>query len=118
MRFHKTPYHLRQNIDDIISIARKNITVQYMDQKWGKTTRGFVACNIIDKNDYREYFFEPNKFEMPEIRMIRCIDQKSAYQNAMIALKRWENETRDFLSKPKKKSQEFIGEVVLLQKAI
>lgn len=55
---------------------------------------------------------------MPEIRMIRCIDQKSAYQNAMIALKRWENETRDFLSKPKKKSQEFIGEVVLLQKAI
>jgi hypothetical protein len=37
---------------------------------------------------------------MLENRTIRSIDQRSAHQNAIIALKKWESEVIDFLSNP------------------
>ena len=39
---------------------------------------------------------------MPEMRTIRCLDQRSAHQNAIIAFKKWESEVREFLSNPTK----------------
>lgn len=106
MRFQKIPYHLRYSIDEIIADARKNITVHYLHNiahAAGKTTsRGGTGCQIIDNTDYSEYFYEPKKFEMLEGRTIRCLDQRSAHQNAIIAFKKWEMEVREFLSNPTK----------------
>ena len=106
MRFEKIPYYLRYSIDQIIADARKNISVNYLHNiahAAGKAaSRGGIACQIIDTTDYSEYFYEPKKFEMPEARTIRCLDQRSAHQNAIIAFKKWEQEVRDFLSNPTK----------------
>jgi hypothetical protein len=38
--------------------------------------------------------------------VIRCIDQRSAHQNGIIALKKWETWIRDFLAKPQRKMDE------------
>jgi hypothetical protein len=37
--------------------------------------------------------------------VIKCIDQRSAHQNGIIAIKRWENEIRNFLIQPSKKME-------------
>ena len=39
---------------------------------------------------------------MLENRTIRSIDQRSAHQNAIIAFKKWEQETREFLTNPER----------------
>lgn len=106
MRFQKIPYYLRYSIDEIIADARKNITVHYLHNivhAAGKTaSKGGTGCQIVDRTDYSEYFYEPKKFEMLEERTIRSLDQRSAHQNAIIAFKKWELEVRDFLSNPRK----------------
>lgn len=108
MRFQKIPYHLRYSIEEIIADARKHITVHYLHNivhAAGKTaSKGGTGCQIIDHNDYGQYFYEPKKFEMLAEKTIRSIDQRSAHQNAIIAFKRWEAEVREFLSNPPKNS--------------
>lgn len=88
MRFEKAPYYLKQSIDTIIAESRKNITVHYGELHGN--SRFATECQIVDHNDYSHYFYEPNKFEIIEPRVIRCIDQRSAHQNGIIALKKWE----------------------------
>lgn len=104
MRFQRIPYYLRYSIDEILADARKNITVHYLHNtvhsSTQSNTRGGTWCQIIDHTDYSQYFYEPKKFEMLENRTIRCIDQRSAHQNAIIALKKWEWEVIEFLSNP------------------
>ncbi len=109
MRFEKIPYYLRQSIDAIVSHARKNITVHYTENNIMAGTsqsRAAIGCQIIDHNNYSEYFYEPNKFEILEPKVIKCMDQRSAHQNGILALKRWENEVREFLSRPVRKIEE------------
>ena len=110
MRFEKIPYYLRYSIDEIIADARKHITVHYLHTivtTGGKVaSRGGTGCQVVDHTDYGAYFYEPKKFEMIEKRTIRSIDQKSAHQNATIALKKWEEEVRDFLTRPMRKMEE------------
>jgi hypothetical protein len=104
MKFQKIPFYLRYSIEQIVADARKNITVHYihnMVHSVGKgSSRAGTWCQIIDHTDYSQYFYEPKKFEMLENRTIRSIDQRSAHQNAIIALKKWESEVIDFLSNP------------------
>lgn len=104
MRFEKIPYYLRYSIDEIITDARKHISVSYIHNiahASGKSlSRSATWCQIIDRNDYSSYFYEPKKFEMREETTIRCLDQVSAHQNAIIAFKKWEQEVRSFLSNP------------------
>lgn len=106
MRFEKIPYYLRYSVDEILADARKHITVHYLHNlvhAAGKgASKGGTGCQIVDHTDYGRYFYEPKKFELPEERTIRCLDQRSAHQNAIIALKKWEEEVREFLSNPKK----------------
>jgi len=106
MRFEKIPYYLRYSIDEIVADARKHISVHYLHNivhSTGKTAaRWGTGCQIIDSTDYSEYFYEPKKFEMLENRTIRCLDQRSAHQNAIIAFKKWEMEVRAFLLSPNK----------------
>ncbi len=69
MRFEKIPYYLRHSIDTIVSDARKKITVHYTENRIMAGTsqsRAATGCQIIDHNDYGEYFYEPNKFEILE----------------------------------------------------
>lgn len=109
MRFEKIPYYLRHSIDAIVAHARKNITVHYTENSIMAGTsqsRSAIGCQIIDHNDYSEYFYEPNKFEILEPKVIKCMDQRSAHQNGILALKRWENEVREFLSRPVRKIEE------------
>lgn len=112
MRFQKTPFYLKQSIDTIIHDARKKITVHYTNQRTGDNSlqdnRSKIGCQIIDHNNYGEYFYEPSKFENWEPRVIKCMDQRSAHQNGILALKRWENEVREFLSRPVRKLEEDI----------
>lgn len=103
MRFEKIPYYLRHSIETIISDARKNITVHYTEHKNQSGSRFGTGCQIIDHNDYSLYFYEPGKFEIIEPKVIKCLDQRSAHQNWVIALKKWESEIREFLSKPWRK---------------
>jgi len=106
MRFQKIPYYLRYSMDEIIADARKNISVHYLHNivhAAGKTaSKGGTGCQIIDTNDYGQYFYEPKKFVMLENRTIRSLDQRSAHQNAIIAFKKWEEEIREFLSNPER----------------
>jgi hypothetical protein len=114
MRFQKIPYHLRYSIDEIIADARKHITVHYLHNivhAAGKTaSKGGTGCQIIDPNDYGKYFYEAKKFEILTERIIRCLDQRSAHQNAIIAFKKWEFEVREFLTNPPRASNEIIEE--------
>ena len=103
MRFEKAPYYLRHTIDTIIADARKNITVHYTEHMSHVGSRFATGCQIIDHNDYSLYFYEPGKFEIIEPKVIKCLDQRSAHQNGVIALKKWESEIRDFLAKPSRK---------------
>lgn len=64
-----------------------------------------TCCQITDHNDYSQYFFEPIKFEIPEAKVIKCMDQRSAHQNGVIAIKRWEKAVKEFLEKPLKKTE-------------
>ncbi len=104
MRFQKIPYYLRYSVDEIIADARKHIRVSYIHNiahaSGRSVTRSGTGCQIVDYNDYSVYFYEPKKFEMLEERTIRCLDQVSAHQNAIIAFKKWEQEVRSFLSNP------------------
>lgn len=106
MRFQKIPYYLRYSLEEIIADARKHISVHYLHNivhAAGKTaSKGGTGCQIIDTNDYSTYFYEPKKFTMLENRTIRSLDQRSAHQNAVIALKKWEEEIREFLSNPER----------------
>ncbi|MFA6080598.1 MAG: peptide chain release factor-like protein [Candidatus Gracilibacteria bacterium] len=106
MRFQKIPYYLRKSIDEIVQDARQNITIHYVtSQGHGGQNVNKVAtcCQITDHNDYAKYFFEPIKFEIPEAKVIKCMDQRSAHQNGVIAIKRWEKAIKEFLEKPAKK---------------
>ncbi len=103
MKTEKTPAYLKQNIETIISDARKNITVHYTDKRSVTGSRFTTGCHIIDHNDYSIYFYEPTKFEIISPEAIKCVDQRTAHQNGIIALKRWELEIRNFLSKPTRK---------------
>ena len=103
MRFEKIPYYLKNSIEIIISDARRNITVHYTEHKGHAGSRFATGCQIIDHNDYSMYFYEPTKFEIIEPKVIKCMDQRSAHQNGVIALKKWEAEIRDFLEKPTRK---------------
>jgi len=106
MRFQKIPYYLRKSIDEIVQDARQNITIHYItSQGHGGQNVNKVAtcCQITDHNDYGKYFFEPIKFEIPEAKVIKCMDQRSAHQNGVIAIKRWEKAIKEFLEKPLKK---------------
>jgi hypothetical protein len=93
-------------MDEIIADARKNISVHYLHNivhAAGKTaSKGGTWCQIIDTNDYSQYFYEPKKFIMLEERTIRSLDQRSAHQNAIIAFKKWEEEIRSFLANPER----------------
>ncbi len=107
MRFQKIPYYLRKSIDEIIQDARQNITIHYITSRGhGGQNINKVAtcCQITDHNDYAQYFFEPIKFEIPEPKVIKCMDQRSAHQNGVIAIKRWEKTIKEFLERPIKKS--------------
>ncbi len=108
MRFQKIPYYLRKSIDEIIQDARQNITIHYITSRGhGGQNINKVAtcCQITDHNDYSQYFFEPIKFEIPESKVIKCMDQRSAHQNGVIAIKRWEKAVKEFLERPIKKSE-------------
>lgn len=106
MRFQKIHYHLRYTLEEIVTDARKHISVQYLHSiahtAWKTASKGWTGCQIIDPTDYSAYFYEPKKFLMLEKRTIRSIDQRSAHQNAIIAFKKWEQEIRDFLSNPER----------------
>lgn len=109
MRFEKIPYYLRQSVDEIVADARKKITVHYTENRiMAGTSQSRTAtwCQIIDHNNYSEYFYEPNKFEILEPKVIKCMDQRSAHQNGILALKKWETEVREFLSRPIRKMEE------------
>ncbi len=104
MRFEKTPYHLRYSIEQIMADARKNITVHYIhnlvQSVWKSWMRSGSWCQIVDNNDYGKYFYEPNKYQMKSESVIRCFDQRSTHQNALIAIKKWEDTLMDFLLNP------------------
>jgi len=106
MRFQKIHYHLRYSTEEILTDARKHISVQYLHSiahaAWKTASKGWTGCQIVDPTDYSTYFYEPKKFLMLEKRTIRSIDQRSAHQNAIIAFKKWEEEVRDFLSNPER----------------
>ena len=110
MSFKKIPYHLKHSIDEILRDARNHITVSYQEVRKVHSNKSIqkptIACRIIDQHRYSVYFYEPLKFEMPEIRIISCENQRSAHQNAIIALKQWEDELREFLIKPLRKNTE------------
>lgn len=112
MRFQKIPYYLRKSIDEIILDARQNITIHYIANGSSKHIISKVAtcCQITDHNDYGKYFFEPIKFDIPETKIIKCMDQRSAHQNGVIALKKWEKTVKEFLEKPVKKSESMLWE--------
>ena len=93
MRFEKIPYYLRQSVDEIVADARKKSP--YITQKielWRAQARATATwCQIIDHNNYSEYFYELNKFEILEPKVIKCMDQRSAHQNGILALKKMGN---------------------------
>jgi len=106
MRFQKIPYYLRKSIDEIVQDARQNITIHYVTSQghgWQNVNKVATCCQITDHNDYSKYFFEPIKFDIPETKVIKCMDQRSAHQNGVIAIKRWEKAVKEFLEKPLKK---------------
>jgi hypothetical protein len=108
MRFQKIPYYLRKSIDEIVRDARQNITIHYITSRGHggqNVNKVSTCCQITDHNDYAQYFFEPIKFDIPEAKVIKCMDQRSAHQNGVIAIKRWEKAVKEFLEKPLKKSE-------------
>ncbi len=108
MRFQKIPYYLRKSIDEIVQDARQNITIHYVTSRWHggqNVNKVSTCCQITDHNDYSQYFFEPIKFEIPEAKVIKCMDQRSAHQNGVIAIKRWEKSVKEFLEKPLKRTE-------------
>lgn len=116
MRFQKIPYYLRKSIDDIVVDARQNIAIHYITSQWHgwqNVNKVATCCQITDHNDYAKYFFEPIKFEIPAVKVIKCMDQRSAHQNGVIAVKRWEKSLREFLEKPLKKATTIDWEIDL-----
>lgn len=109
MRFQKIPYYLKHSVEEIIQHARKNITVHYV-RNIGKKDRRSTECQITDHNNYSDFFYEPHKFEILENKVIKCADQLSAHQNGVIALKKWEWELRNFLSRPMRKLEDLRNE--------
>lgn len=103
MKQEKIPPYLTKRVDTILREARSKITIHYNTYKNGAHVS--TGCQIIDHNDYSVYFYEPAKFEIIEPKVIKCIDQRSAHQNGIIALKRWENEIKNFLLQPIRKME-------------
>lgn len=109
---YKKPYYLRHTVEEILADAREHITIHYIPSRGHggqRLNKVATCCQIIDHNDYGKYFFEPIKFDIPEIQPIKCMEQRSAHQNGLIALKKWETTVRDFLAKPIKKSDPSIN---------
>lgn len=104
MKSERTPPYLKNSIETILAEARSKITIHYSPCRGGNLGM-CTGCQIIDHNDYSIHFYEPGKFEILEPKVIKCMDQRSAHQNGIIALKRWENEIRNFLTKPVRKME-------------
>jgi len=118
MRFQKIPYYLRKSVDEIIHDARQNITIRYVTSSGPggqNINKVSTCCHITDHNDYGQYFFEPIKFEIPEAKVIKCMDQRSAHQNGVIAIKRWEKAIKEFLEKPLKRTETINWESDLIE---